>query len=97
MANDKPNDPLGHHTYSLGQQNVRERKLQSVLARLDPNAKEWVFLTPDEEEIVRRPPKGLDLQSLTGLNSSGPLPAQVVQLALPFMDSHPGVRLLLDF
>jgi len=88
---------LGRQTYSLGQQPVRERKLQFVLARFDPNAKEWVFLTPDEEEIVRRPPKGLDLQSLTGLNSSGPLPAQVVQLALPFMDSHPGVRLLLDF
>jgi hypothetical protein len=87
---------LGHHTYSLGQQNVRERKLQSVLARLDPNAKEWVFLTPDEEEIVRRPPKGLDLQSLTGLNPSGSPAAQVIQLTLPFMDPQPGVRLLLD-
>jgi hypothetical protein len=87
---------LGRRTYSLGQQHGRERKLQSVLARLDPNTKEWVFLTPDEEEIVRRPPKGLDLQALTGLNPSGSPPAQVIQLTLPFMDPQLGARLLLD-
>jgi len=87
---------LGRHTYSLGQQQVRERKLQSVLARFDPNAHEWVFLTPDEEEIVRRPSKGLDRQSLTGLNPSGAPPGQAIQLTLPFMDPQPGVRLLLD-
>jgi Integrase core domain len=87
---------LGRQTYSLGQQHVRQHNLQSVLARFDPNAKEWVFLTPDEQEIMRRPPKGLDPQSLTGLNPSGTVPAHEVQLTLPFLVPPSGVRLLLD-
>jgi len=87
---------LGRQPYSLGQKLVRERQLKTVQARFDPNTVEWVFLTPDQEEVVRRPPKGLDVQTLTGLDPSDLLPAQVVQLPLPFFDPRQGVRLLLD-
>ena len=87
---------LGRQPYSLGQKLVRERQLKTVQARFDPNTVEWVFLTPDQEEVVRHPPKGLDVQTLTGLDPSDLLPAQVVQLPLPFFDPSQGVRLLLD-
>lgn len=88
---------LGRQLYPLGAKLVRERRLKTVKARFDPNTAEWVFLTPDEkEEIVRRPPKGLDVQALTGLEPSDSLPAPVVQLSLPFFDPRQEVRLLLD-
>lgn len=89
---------LGRQSYSLGAKLVRERKLTTVLPRFDPSAKEWVFLTPltPEEEIARRPPKGLDLQSLAGLSPSDSLPAQVAQLPLPLFDLNQRGRSLLD-
>ena len=88
---------LGRQLYSLGAKLVRERKLKTVKAHFDPNTAEWVFLTPDEkEEILRRPPKGLDVHALTGLEPSDSLPAPVVQLSLPFFDPRQEARLLLD-
>lgn len=64
---------LGRRMYSLDKKPVRERQMKTVLARFDPDQKEWVFLTENEEELVRRPPKGLDVKTLTGLD---PLPIQ---------------------
>jgi hypothetical protein len=88
---------LGRQLYPLGAKLVRERELTTVRARFDPNTEEWVFLTRDEkEEIVRRPLKGLDVQTLTGLDPSDFLPASVVQLSLPFFDLRQEARLLLD-
>lgn len=89
---------LGRQLYSLGAKLVRERKLKTVKARFDPDTAEWVFLTPDEkeEEIKRLPPKGLDVQTLTGLDPSDVPLAQAAQLPLPFFDLTQGVRLLLD-
>jgi len=76
---------LGRQMYSLGKKLVRERKLDTVLARFDPVDQQWVFLTKTEEELVRRPLKGIDVQTLTGLT---PHPIQValpIQLSLPFL------------
>jgi len=77
---------LGRELYPLGAKLVREQKLKIVLVRLDPVAREWVFFTLDKEEVVRCPPKGLDLQSLTGLNLPDSLPVRLVQLPLPLFD-----------
>ena len=74
---------LGRRMYSLGRKLVRERELETVLARFDACQKEWVFLTEDEQELVRRPPKDLDVQTLTGLDTTTPQPAEPVQLTLP--------------
>jgi len=87
---------LGRQSYLLGKGLVQEREVKTVLARLDPEAKMRVFLNPDKKVPVRRPPKGLDRHTLTGLDPSGPPPAQVVQLTLPFFEPKQGVRLLLD-
>lgn len=76
---------LGGQLYSLGKKLVRQRQLDTVLARFDPHTIEWVFFTDDDEALVRRPPKGLDLQTLTGLDPSAPQPIRPVQLTLPFL------------
>ncbi len=75
---------LGRHMYSLGKKLTRERKLDTILARFDPNDAQWVFLTEDEVELVRRPPKGLDVQTLTGLEPQAVTCIQPIQLTLPF-------------
>lgn len=76
---------LGRKMYSLGKELVREQKVSTVLARLDPVRREWVFLTEDEEELVRRPLKDLDVQTLTGLDPAVAQVTQPVQLTLPFL------------
>ena len=76
---------LGRRMYSLGKKLVRERKLRTVQVRFDSRRGEWVFLTEDQEELVRRPPKGLDVHELTGLEPTAMQPAAPVQLALPFL------------
>jgi integrase-like protein len=74
---------LGQQRYCLGQALVRQLHLQTVLARLDPLPQQWVFLTETEEELLRRPFKGLDIHTLTGLDPLTVPPAQPVQLTLP--------------
>jgi transposase InsO family protein len=76
---------LGRQLYSLGKKLVRERHLSTVLVRFDPYQKAWVFFSEDQEELVRRPPKGLDVQSLTGLDPSDCQLTLPVQLSLPFL------------
>jgi transposase InsO family protein len=76
---------LGRRMYSLGKKLVRERQVTTVLVRFDPHRREWVFLTENEEELVRRPPKDLDVQTLTGLDPSAIQITQPVQLTLPFL------------
>lgn len=74
---------LGRHIYSLGQKLVREQQLKSVLAHFDPLQKVWVFLTETGTELLRRPIKGLDVSTLTGLDSACLRPSLPVQLTLP--------------
>lgn len=74
---------LGRHLYSLGQKLVRHHQLKTILARCDPQHKVWVFLTETELELVRRPLKGLDVLTLTGLDPLQVQPIQPVQLTLP--------------
>lgn len=76
---------LGRRMYSLGKKLVREHQVKTVLARFDPDDKQWVFLTESGEELVRRPPKGLDVQTLTGLDPQVNQAPQPVQLTLPFL------------
>ena len=84
-ANASAQVSLGLRMYSLGKKLVRKRQVKTVLARFDPDQKEWVFLTENEEELVRRPPKALDVQTLTGLAPLAIQPVQPVQLPLPFL------------
>jgi transposase InsO family protein len=74
---------LGWSPYSLGRKLVREQKVETVLARLDARQGEWVFLTMDGEELVRRKPKGLEVHALTGLDPSDVSVSQLVQLTFP--------------
>jgi len=76
---------LGRQMYSLGKPLVRERQLKMVLVHFDPHDKQWVFCTEDREELVRRPPKSLDVPTLTGLAPSVRRPIPAVQLTLPFL------------
>lgn len=76
---------LGRRMYSLGKKLVRERKIETVLARFDPIDKQWVFLTEAKAELVRRPPKGLNIQTLTGLEPQAVELPQPLQLTLPFL------------
>ena len=76
---------LGRRMYSLGKKLVRERHVQTVRASFDPEHQEWVFRTADEAELVRRPPKDLDVPTLTGLDPRATPPTPPVQLALPFL------------
>jgi hypothetical protein len=74
---------LGRHMYSLGKKLVRQHQLKTVLARFDPRLKQWVFLTETEAELLRRPLKGLDVSTLTGLDPLSLRHTQPVQLTLP--------------
>jgi transposase InsO family protein len=75
---------LGNQPYYLGQRLVRERSLKTVLARFDSAQREWIFLTEEEEELLRRAPKSLDVRTLTGLDPSVDQAAQPLQLSFPF-------------
>jgi hypothetical protein len=75
---------LGRQLYCLGKKLVRQHKLEAVLAHFDPSDNQWVFLTEAGIELVRRRPKGLDAQTLTGLEPQPILCLQPIQLTLPF-------------
>ncbi len=73
---------LGRRRYSVG----RAWAGQSLLVRLDPRQREWVFYAEvdgEEREIARRSPKGLDVETLTGLNPEDFVPTAPIQLTLP--------------
>jgi transposase InsO family protein len=74
---------LGRRLYSLGKKLVREKEVETVLARFDAHHGQWVFLTEAGEELVRRQPKGLDVHTLTGLDPSDVSTTQPVQLTFP--------------
>jgi transposase InsO family protein len=74
---------LGRRLYSLGKKLVREKEVETVLARFDARHGQWVFLTEAGEELVRRQPKGLDVHTLTGLDPSDMSTTQPVQLTFP--------------
>jgi hypothetical protein len=76
---------LGRQMYSLGKKLVREQDLNTVCVRFDPQQATWVFLTENGDELVRRPPKGLDVHELTGLEPNAIQLAVPVQLSLPFL------------
>ena len=75
---------------SIGRKYARQFKDRKVWVRCDPVSREWIFYQkPASEhdplvELTRRPIKYLDFETLTGLNPNLPLPAQPVQLPLPF-------------
>lgn len=72
---------LGRQSYTLGKKLVREHQLKTVLVRFDQVHAGWSFFTPEDEEIISLPVKGLDVQDLTGLNLAIERPARPVQLA----------------
>lgn len=74
---------LGRQMYSLGKKLVREQGVETVLARFDAHHGEWVFYTKAGKELARRPPKGLDVRDLTGLDPSYVSVTQPVQLTFP--------------
>ena len=74
---------LGRRLYSLGKKLVREKEVETVLARFDALHGQWVFLTQAGEELVRRQPKDLDVCTLTGLDPSDVSTTQPVQLTFP--------------
>lgn len=76
---------LGRRFYSLGKKLVRDRHLASVLVRFDPQQQQWVFFSLSQEELVRRSPKDLDVQSLTGLDPATWQLAQPLQLTFSFL------------
>jgi transposase InsO family protein len=76
---------LGRRMYSLGKKLVRNRGIETVIVRFDPLDRHWVFSTQAEEELVRRPLKGLDAQTLTGLDPHTIQISLPIQLPLPFL------------
>jgi len=73
---------LGRQLYSVG----RAWAGRFLSVRFDPRRREWVFYIEkdgEEQEIARRPPKGLDVESLTGLNPDDFSLHTPVQLTLP--------------
>lgn len=75
---------------SIGRKYARELPDRKVLVRCDPLNQEWVFFNQPASaedkiiELARRPITNLTFQLLTGLDPNLPLPAQPVQLPLPF-------------
>lgn len=76
---------LGRTFYSLGKSFIREQAITTVMVRFDPQTGEWVFCSEDGVELTRRPLKGLDVPTLTGLDSTHVQETPVVQLTLPFL------------
>lgn len=77
---------LGRRLYSVG----RCHAGKTVQVQCDPLTREWVFwekapaeASGTEHELGRRPVKGLDVLSLTGLAPAAIVLAQAVQLTLP--------------
>jgi len=74
---------LGRQVYSVG----RAWAGHTLSVRLAPRQREWVFCKEgeegEEEEIARSPLKGLDVETLTGLNPDDYVLTTSVQLTLP--------------
>jgi hypothetical protein len=75
---------LGGYIYSFG----RTYAGQDVFVRFDARTWQWVMLTKTEtnepgQELTRRPPKGLDVETLTGLDPQTYQLTAPVQLMLP--------------
>ena len=75
---------LGRRMYSLGKKLVKALNLKFVCVQFDPLAKCWVFSTQEAQELLRRPPKGLDVLTLTSLEPHSLQLSQPLQLPLPF-------------
>jgi len=79
---------LEAHQCSIG----RRHKGKLVKVRCDPVQHEWVIYETcqsgeqvEEKELLRRPIHSLNVQFLTGLDTSLPLIAMPIQLTLPFL------------
>ncbi|RLC83178.1 MAG: hypothetical protein DRI79_14220 [Chloroflexi bacterium] len=73
---------LGSQVYYVG----RAWAGHTLSVRFDPQQREWVFhaeIEAGEREIARRPPKNLDVETLTGLNPDDFTLTTPVQLTLP--------------
>jgi len=73
---------LGRQLYSVGHVWAGS----SLSVRFDPQQREWVFYTEkegEEQEIARRPPKELDVKTLTGWNPDDSTLTTPLQLTLP--------------
>lgn len=70
---------LGKQHYSVGRRNAG----QTVQVYFDAHDAQWVFLSEAGEQIVRRPPKNISVQELTGLEPSEHQLLLPVQLTLP--------------
>ena len=76
---------LGRQIYGLGKKRMISLNLDLVRVHFDASDRQWVFCTETDQEFLRRPLKGLDLSTLTGLDPlSLPPLSQPVQLPLPF-------------
>lgn len=76
---------LGRELYWIGKKLVRDYEVQTVTVQFEAIQREWVFEIEGREESVRRLPKGLDVQFLTGLDPKDCQPLESVQLTLPFL------------
>lgn len=85
---------LGDHPYCLTRPLLRQHHLKSVQVRMDAEAHQWVVLTdePQPIQLLRLEPKGLDVQTITGLEPFFVPLAQPLQLELPFWLPTDGVR-----
>jgi len=78
------------HQVSIGRKLARQLKERIVWIRCDPLTQEWVIYQkpahPQDElvELTRRPITHLTYEAITGFDPRLPLPAQPVQLPLPF-------------
>lgn len=78
------------HQVSIGRKLARQLRERIVWIRCDPLTQEWIIYQkpshPQDElvELTRRPITHLTYAAITGLDPSLPLPAQPVQLPLPF-------------
>lgn len=85
---------VGRARYSVGSRYAA----QAVQVRLDPDAIHWVFYHAETgDEITRRPARGLDLHTLTGLDPEEmQRPDTPFQLAFAFFSIAQEVRLFQD-
>ena len=76
---------LGRQLYSIGKKLRRDQNLKDVFVRFDPDQAHWVvYKDPQcQQELVRCPIKGIDVQSLTGLKLLPVHLPEPVQLTLP--------------
>lgn len=85
---------IGGYKYNIS----RSYAGRSVHVSLDPDSSHWVFRLADSStEVARCQAKGLDFQTITGLQPDDLSPPKTpFQLALPFFGAYQGVRLFQD-